>query len=209
MVNIVILDDEIFSISGSDKDEVYDLWESDLDDISDDFNLFIFDIAEDAFKKIQELGNNTIVILDMKMPKIDGASFLKMIRENECTIPVIAYTSDDSTDKIMDLLKNDIFSYIKKAGKDLSELIGTINKAIDKFRDNIPLELGEALNEYLNRHPEFKKSKVTVKETGESKEISFSEIHEEINKGTIVGKDYQKAMYKLAFEDLRKKEKQL
>lgn len=241
MVNIVLLDDEIFSMFGGNKEEVYDLWKSDLeDDLIDEFELHIYDSAKKALKKIEELGNNTIVILDMKMPEIDGATFLKMIREKEYTIPVIAYSADEIyNNTIMDLLrdtsftkeqiiekllkkdyfekeemkakllKNDIFSYVRKADSDLTNLIKSINKAIEKFKDNIPLELGEALDEYLDRHKELKSSSVLVKEGDNVKEILFSDIHEEINKGTMLGKDYQKAMYKLAFEDLRKKEKQI
>ena len=39
--------------------------------------------------------------------------------------------------------------------------------AIEKFKDNIPLELTEALNEYLERHPEIKDSKIIIKDDKE------------------------------------------
>ena len=68
----------------------------------------------------------------------------------------------------------------------------------------IPLELTEALNEYLERHSDIKESKIVIKESHDTKEISFSEIQEEINKGSTFGKDYQKALYKIAFEYLKK-----
>jgi CheY-like chemotaxis protein len=239
MVNIVMLDDEIFSTQGGDEDETYELWESDLEgNLHDDFKLYIYDSYEKALSKIKELGNNTIVILDMKMPEIDGSDFLKLIRDENFTIPVIAYTGnniEESTivellnndslskkeilkilkkedylsneEKKLNLLKNDIFSYVKRGDVDKSKLIDSINKAIDKFKDNIPLELTEALNEYLERHPEIKDSKILVSEPDGNKELSFSAIQEEINKGTTFGKDYQKALYKIAFEDLKKQKK--
>jgi len=240
MVNIVFLDDEIFaSYAEEDRAEVYDTWRSDLEDnLEDDFELFLYNSADNALEKIKELGNNTIVILDMKMPEMDGPTFLKMIREEEFTIPVIAYSADKvakneieellnnsaySKEKILeylkekdyfikeemkeDLLKNDIFTYVQKAQSDLSNLVEAINKAIEKFKDNIPLELGEALSEYLDRNPKLKDTMISVKENGEEKEVPFSEIQEQMNKGTTFGKDYQKAIYKMAFEDFKKKRK--
>ena len=105
------------------------------------------------------------------------------------------------------LLENDLFDYVLKNPSDFSELVNSINKAIDKFKDNIPLELTEALNEYIERHPELKDSKIFVKKYFENKEIPFSEIVEQIFKGTKFGKNYQKAMYKLAIEDLLDKKK--
>lgn len=240
MVNIVFLDDEIFaSYAEEDRAEVYDTWRSDLEDnLEDDFELFLYNSADNALEKIKELGNNTIVILDMKMPEMDGPTFLKMIRKEEFTIPVIAYSADKvakneieellnnsaySKEKILeylkekdyfikeemkeDLLKNDIFTYVQKAQSDLSNLVEAINKAIEKFKDNIPLELGEALSEYLDRNPKLKDTMISVKENGEEKEVPFSEIQEQMNKGTTFGKDYQKAIYKMAFEDFKKKKK--
>lgn len=209
MVNIVYLDNEIFSMRDGTKEDIQDLWESDLEKISDDFELFIFDQADQSMEKIKLLGNNTILILDMQMEVINGAEFLKSLRKENITIPVIAYTAyenDTNTNMFMDLMQNDLFSYVKKADQDYSSLVNTINKAIEKFKDNVPLELAEALNEYLTRHEEVRSSTVIAKD---GTEITFSNLLDHINKGTILGKDYQKGMYKLAFEDLKNKEKKL
>ena len=207
MINVIYLDNEIFDMEGSDKNEVYELWNYYLRGINEEFKLFLYDNAEDTFSKIKELGNNTIIILDMQMPQIDGPTFLKKVRENDYTIPVIGYTAEKDETMFMDLLKNDIFSYVIKAQGNYNELTESINKAIEKFKDNIPLELGEALNEYLDRNPQLKDEKVIVKKDGENKEISFSEIQDHLDKGTTFGKDYQKAIYKIAFEDFKEKRK--
>ncbi len=209
MVNIVYLDNEIFSMRDGTKEDIQDLWESDLEGISDTFKLFIFDQADQTMEKVKSLGNNTILILDMQMEVINGAEFLKSLRKENITIPVIAYTAyeNDANDNMfMDLMQNDLFSYVKKADKNYSSLVNTINKAIEKFKDNIPLELAEALNEYLTRHEEIKNSTVIAKD---GNEITFSNLLDHINKGTTLGKDYQKGMYKLAFEDLKNKDKKL
>jgi len=206
MVNIVYLDDEIFGMTGGTKEDVIDLLKSDLEDISDDFELFVFNEATESLEKIKELGNNTILILDMQMPKMNGADFLSELRSKHITIPVIAFTANDNEDKYMQLMENDIFSYVKKAEKDYSRLIMYINKAIEKFKDNIPLELTEALHEFLEKRPE---RKTTVIMTKDDHTLTLKDIEDEINKKTKIGLDYQKALYKMSFERLQRQEEKL
>ncbi|MCV6607818.1 MAG: response regulator [Campylobacterales bacterium] len=211
MVNIVYIDDEVYKMRGGDKEEVKDLLESDLEDITEKFELYIYDNGEDAIERILSLGNNTIIILDMQMPEINGAEVLEKIRKNNNTCPVIGYSANKSNGKndhmLVSLLENDLFDYVERAEADRSNLIQAINKAIEKFKDNIPLELNEALNEYLERNEKFKDVKIIVKEDGENKEVAFSNIQEHINKGTTFGRDYQKAIYKIAFEDFKEQRK--
>lgn len=206
MVNIVYLDDEIFNISGGTKQDAIDLLESDLDDISDKFELFVFDSMDEALDKIKELGNNTILILDMQMGDKNGADFLSNLRTENITIPVIAFTGNDNEERYMQLMENDIFSYVKKAEKDYSKLKMYINKAIEKFKDNIPLELTEALHEFLEKRPERKE---TVIMTKEGRTLTLKDIENEINKKSPIGIDYQKALYKMSFERLQRQEEKL
>lgn len=206
MVNIVYLDDEIFSMNGGTKEDAIDLLKSDLEDICDEFELFVFDDANEAMNRIKQLGNNTIMILDMQMPKMDGADFLSKLRSEDITIPVIAFTGNDNEDKYMQLMENDIFSYVKKAEKDYSKLIMYINKAIEKFKDNIPLELSEALHEFLEKRPERKETIIMTKD-GDT--LTLKDIEDEINKKTKIGLDYQKALYKMSFERLQRQEDKL
>lgn len=206
MVNIVYLDDEIFSMTGGSKQDAIDLLESDLDNISDEFELFVFDDADGTLDKIKQLGNNTILILDMQMPKMNGADFLSKLRAENITIPVIAFTGNNNEDKYMQLMKNDIFSYVEKAEKDYSKLTMYINKAIEKFKDNIPLELSEALHEFLEKRPERKH---TIIMTKDGQTLTLKDIEDEMNKKTKIGLDYQKALYKMSFERLQRKEDKL
>lgn len=206
MVNIVYLDDEIFNISGGTREDSIDLLQSDLEGISDEFDLFVFDDAVEAMDRIKLLGNNTIVILDMQMPKMNGADFLSTLRTEKITIPVIAFTGNNNEDKYMQLMENDIFSYVKKAEEDYSKLTMYINKAIKKFKDNIPLELSEALHEFLEKRPE---RKATIIMTKDGRTLTLNDIEDEINKKTKIGLDYQKALYKMSFERLQRQEEKL
>jgi len=200
MINIIILDDEL----DNTKDTI-ELWESDLEKINSAFNLEIYSSPINALERMKNLGNNTIIILDMQMEEMNGAVFLKALRDHNITVPVIGYTGNQNDELLLDLLKNDLFSYVRKASSNPMELIEYINKAIEKFKDNIPLELTDALAEYLERHPDAKNIEIIVKEDGSS--LTLEDIEKEINKGSSFGIDYQKALYKMSFEDLKSKRK--
>jgi len=200
MINIIILDDEL-----ENTEDNIELWESDLEEVKSKFNLEIYSSPIKALERIRSLGKNTIIILDMQMEEMNGAIFLKALRDDNITVPVIGYTGNTNDDLLLDLLKNDLFSYVRKASSNPMELIEYINKAIEKFKDNIPLELTDALSEYLERHPEAKNIEIIVKEDGSS--LTLENIEKEINKGSPFGIDYQKALYKMSFEDLKSKRK--
>ena len=201
MIKIIVLDDEL----ESNLDNI-ELWESDLEEIDSNFKLEIYNSPKKALENIEHLGHNTIVILDIQMPEMNGVKFLKELRNRGITIPVIGYTGNSNDNLLIDLLKNDLFSYVRKANNNPTELVEYINKAIEKFKDNIPLELTNALEEYLNRRPERKEKKIHRKD---GRAIRFGDILEEMNNNTEIGVDYQKALYKMSFEALIDEEKQL
>jgi len=204
MINIIMLDDKF----SNPNDEKHKLWKRTLKNVNNgNFILELYGSPNSALDRVKNLGKNTIVILDMQMSEMDGAEFLVKLRDNEITIPVIGYTANKNDELIQDLLKNDLFSYIRKGTKESrSELVEYINKAIEKFKDNIPLELTDALEEYLNRRPERKEKKVHTKD---GRVVQFGDILNEMHKNTEMGVDYQKALYKMSFEALLDGEKQL
>jgi CheY-like chemotaxis protein len=198
-----MLDDKFDDLS----DKKIELWKKKLKNVDSEFNLELNNSPKEVLNRIKYLGQNTIIILDMKMSEMNGAEFLKMLRKKRITIPVIGYTANKNDELIDDLLKNDIFSYIRKGQKESrNELVEFINKAIEKFRDRIPLELTDALEEYLNRRPERKEKRIHTKN---GRVIRFGDILKEMNNNTEIGVDYQKALYKMSFEALLDGEKQL
>ncbi len=62
-----------------------------------------------------------------------------------------------------------------------------------------PHKLIEALEEYLERHPS--KKEITILST-KGLNIKFGDMPNEIRNRTKIGIDYEKSMYKMAFEDL-------
>ncbi|MDY0142195.1 MAG: response regulator [Bacteroidales bacterium] len=58
------------------------------------FELIYVDNGNDAIKKVYEMGNDiSLVLMDLKMPELDGFSATKEIRKFNATIPIIAQTA--------------------------------------------------------------------------------------------------------------------
>jgi len=91
-------------------------------------NRFIVDIAEDgeiAVKKIKE-NRPDLLILDIMLPKLDGFSILKFVRENYKGILVILATAKDKLEDIKEGYKLEADYYITKPYK-----LEEISKAIE------------------------------------------------------------------------------
>ncbi|MGB7188766.1 MAG: response regulator [Acidobacteriaceae bacterium] len=60
--------------------------------------------------------NPQVVLLDLKLPKVDGLEVLRRIRENERTqmLPVVVLTSSDEESDIVRSYKLGVNSYIRK-----------------------------------------------------------------------------------------------
>lgn len=207
MISILYLDDELASRNKEETREIMvDAFES-LKDLVNDFELFLFDNYGDFFDKLKECGNNTIVILDLQMPKMNGDEVLEKIRNDGKTCSVIIYSAKKGTpdnDKFLKpLLENDAFDYVQKAESEgFVDLVDSIKKAIKKMKDNVPLEIGEALSEYISRRPKRKDMLIEF----ENRIIKLEDLEKEMNANTNIGKTYQKNIYKLAIELFSKKE---
>lgn len=196
MINIVFIDDRRVSINA---------WKTDLKNVAFKFEISVFNNPLEALDEIERFGNNTIIVLDMSMPQINGDEFLHRIRNHNIHIPVIIYSgnvtlSDNNREKFNQLIKDNVFSYINRGERE--ELVKTIEAAVHMISNAIPLELSEALHEYLQRHPNFKDIKVFT--TGTGTKISLQEIEYAINRNTKEGVEYAKSLYKMSFEDLIK-----
>ena len=60
----------------------------------DEFELIYVDNGYDAIKKVHEMGDDiSLILMDMKMPGLDGFSATKEIRKFNNSIPIIAQTA--------------------------------------------------------------------------------------------------------------------
>lgn len=129
-ISILIVDDE-FSI----RDSLSHWFKS------EGFNV---DSAEDAFiaRAKLEKGSFDIVLLDIKMPGMDGIEFNKEIQKTYKDIIVIILTAYASVDTAIQSLKDGAYDYISKPA-DPEELSMMIRNAVDKkriARENIQLK---------------------------------------------------------------------
>jgi len=94
--------------------------------------------GEEAFNSFID-GEPDIVILDYKMPKIDGMEVLKRIKKINENIPVIMITAHGSTDSAVEAMKLGAADYISKPF-DVNELNIAIFKALNIEKLNNEIE---------------------------------------------------------------------
>lgn len=104
---------------------------------SEGFSIICAEDGEDAFNMFLDEAPD-IVILDYKMPKLDGMEVLKRIKKINSNLPVIMITAHGSTDAAVEAMKLGATDYISKPF-DITELKLTIFKAlnIDKLNKEI------------------------------------------------------------------------
>lgn len=73
-------------------------------------------VAENGSKAYEQFRFNRfdIVLLDINMPKMDGAETVKAIREHHKDIPIILISGQDDTDLVQEALENGADDYFKK-----------------------------------------------------------------------------------------------
>ncbi len=71
-----------------------------------------------------------LIITDMKMPKMDGISFLKKVRKTHPHIRVIIMTAYGGVESYLDAMNFGAFEYLNKPFE-IKELMNIINNALD------------------------------------------------------------------------------
>ena len=128
-INILIVDDE-FSV----RDSLYKWFKT------DGFNVDTAENAEAALQKFKEKSWD-IVLLDIKMPGMDGIEFNRHIQSVDKNIIVIIITAYASVDTAVQAIKDGAFEYVSKP-IDPDNLTHMIRNAIEKrllAKENIQL----------------------------------------------------------------------
>ena len=74
-----------------------------------------------------------VILLDIKMPQMDGTEVLDKIMKNSSDIPVIMISGHGNIETAVEAIKKGAFDYIAKP-LDLNRLLVTIRNALDKSR---------------------------------------------------------------------------
>lgn len=116
------------------------------------FHVLDTDNGEDAIKIVRH-DNPLVVILDQKMPGMDGIQTLKEIKKVRPETQVIMHTGHGCTESARVTGKHDVFRYIEKPCA-IDELILSIHQALDErtyalARHEIPEIKGRSIKQWL------------------------------------------------------------
>jgi len=87
----------------------------------------------------------------MKMPKMDGITFLRSLRSRGCETPMIMMTAFGTIDSAVEAMRLGAFDYVKKPC-DISVLMAKINNAYDK-KHAMEEKIRKAQIDKIIRHP--------------------------------------------------------
>ena len=104
--------------------------------LSERLNLRDFDSkavcgAEKAIAVIETGWVPDVVLLDLKMPGVDGLETLDLIKQHEPSIEVIIITGHGSTASGIEGMQKGLFDYLMKP-VDIGDLVKKINEAVIK-----------------------------------------------------------------------------
>lgn len=183
MKRILIADDEknmIWALKKALKDENYKLITA-----SDGMEAFNMAASEEP----------DLMLLDLRMPKMNGLEVLKKLKEEDRNIPVVMITAHGTMESAIEAMKLGAIDYISKPF-DIDELKLVISKALNigsmqeqieylteeltKNTGNVIIGESEKIKEVLNIVSRVANSNATVMITGESgtgKEVIANSVH--------------------------------
>jgi CheY-like chemotaxis protein len=95
--------------------------------------------AEDGEAGLQKLISEKpdLVILDLMMPKLDGASFLKKLQESKDLpkVPVLVSSNLSSVKKISDVMAMGAVGYVIKSDESLQSIVQDIERVLGENVD--------------------------------------------------------------------------
>jgi len=135
-INILVVDDE-FSV----RDSLFKWFRE------DGYNVDTAENATEALKKIQE-SKWDLILLDIKMPGMDGMELQKRIKEIDPNIIIIMITAFASVDTAVQALKVGAYDYVTKP-IDPDYLTHIVNNALREKKLSIEnIQLRESIKEY-------------------------------------------------------------
>lgn len=115
------------------------------------FSVKLFETAEEAFLYFSE-NHTDLILLDYKLPGMDGEEFYNKVREINPVLPVIFMTAYSSVEKAVRLLKKGAYNYLTKP-VEIDELNHNVDNIIEKLK---LVRENERLKESFAEKIEFK-----------------------------------------------------
>jgi DNA-binding NtrC family response regulator len=115
-----------------------------------DFSVSSAFCGDDALKHLDESSNVEVVILDVKMPGMDGIETLKRIKQRHPLVEVIMLTGHGTIESAIDGMKLGAFDYLLKPC-DMEQLVAKTTEAAQKKRKHNEKILEAQLREITKR----------------------------------------------------------
>ena len=87
-----------------------------------------------ALKRLEDTNTIEVVLLDLKMPVMDGIATLQLIKKGDPLVEVVMLTGDATIDSAIEAMKSGAFDYLVKPF-DIDQVIDKINAAAKRKRD--------------------------------------------------------------------------
>jgi len=89
--------------------------------------------AEEGLQKLKENQNIDVIVLDIKMPGMDGIEALKEIKKQTPLVEIIMLTGNATIDSAIDAMKLGAYDFLMKPF-DIEELVSKVEAAAGKKR---------------------------------------------------------------------------
>ncbi len=107
----------------------------------------------EALKVLDETERVDIVLLDVKMPGMDGIEVLEKIKEHSPLVEVIMLTGHATVDSAVEGLKLGAFDYLMKPC-DIKVLMQKLNAAMERRQEEIDKAIDAKTQDIILRHGE-------------------------------------------------------
>jgi DNA-binding NtrC family response regulator len=108
--------------------------------------------GKEALEKLKEISDIEVVILDVKMPEMDGIETLREIKRNFPLTEVIMLTGHATVETGIEGLKLGAFDYLMKPC-DIENLLAKVKESAAKKRGNEEKIIAARLKEITSRRP--------------------------------------------------------
>jgi DNA-binding NarL/FixJ family response regulator len=139
-----------------------------------------------------------IILMDIRMPEIDGVKCIKLIKERHPQIRIIVLTTFDDDEYVYNALKNGASGYLLKgiSSKELVDSIRTVSQGGALINPNIAVKVVELFSKMANADFKIKIDEASIKSLSKNelkiiqligRGMSNKEITEKLNfsEGTI------------------------
>ena len=164
----------------------------------DKYRIYLARMGEEGLKILKE-NNVDTVILDIRMPRLNGLKVMEKIKETDPLLPVILLTGYGSLSTAQEAIRLGAFDYLSKPF-DVDEIRKVVESALEKRR--IDLRAGNYMENLRKLNRELKRELLKSDRLAKAGKISAAFYHETRNALTSV------AMSSKLFLDLFQVEKE-